>query len=314
MGKLILVAVGGNALIRAGQKGTAQEQFENAVDTAAAVVRLIRAGHRVVLTHGNGPQVGASLTRSEMAAAYAYRLPLDCSVAATQGEIGYVLQYAMWQALQAAGLHTPVVSLITQVLVDPGDPAFHTPTKPIGPFYTRDVAGRYRDLFDWVFVEESRGYRRVVPSPEPKAIIELEAIRACVDRGLVVIAGGGGGVPVFNDHDITKGVEAVIDKDHTSAILALQLGADIFCIATDVERVCRDYRKPTERPLDRVTLSECRAYIASGQFPAGSMGPKMTAAALFVERGGREAVITNHDHLVDAVQGTAGTHVVPDDV
>jgi carbamate kinase len=312
MGKLILVAVGGNALIRAGQKGTAQEQFENAVETASAVVRLIRAGHRVVLTHGNGPQVGASLTRSELAAAYAYRLPLDCSVAATQGEIGYVLQYAMWQALQAAGLLTPVVSLVTQVLVDPADPAFREPTKPIGPFYTRDVAERYRDLFGWVFVEESRGLRRVVPSPEPKAIIELEAIRACVDRGLVVIAAGGGGVPVFNDHDITKGVEAVIDKDHTSAILALQLEADLFCIATDVERVSCDYRKPTERPLDRVTLSECRAHLASGQFPAGSMGPKMSAAALFVERGGKEAVITNHDHLVDAVHGTAGTHVVPD--
>jgi carbamate kinase len=311
MSKLVLVAVGGNALIRAGQKGTAQEQFENAVVTAAAVVRLIKNGHRVVLTHGNGPQVGAVLTRSELAAAQAYRMPLDCCVASTQGEIGYVLQYAMWQAMQAEGLKTPVVSLVTQVLVEKGDPAFLRPTKPIGPFYTRDVAERYRDLFDWVITEDSsRGYRRVVPSPEPKEIIELEAIRACVDRGLVVIAAGGGGVPVFNDHDITKGVEAVIDKDHTSAILAAQLHADVFVIATDVEKVCLDYRKPTQRMLDRLTAAECRAYMDAGQFPAGSMGPKIAAALVFLERGGKEAIITNHEHLVAAIEGRGGTRIV----
>lgn len=311
MSKLVLVAVGGNALIRAGQKGTAQEQFENAVDTATAVVRLIKAGYRVVLTHGNGPQVGASLTRSELAAAHAYRLPLDCCVAATQGEIGYVLQYAMWQALQAERLNVPVVSLVTQVLVDSHDPAFQHPTKPIGPFYTREVAERYRDLFDWTIVEDSsRGYRRVVPSPEPKEIIELEAIRACVDRGLVVIAGGGGGVPVFNDHDISKGVEAVIDKDHTSAILAYQLDVDVFAIATDVDRVCLDYKKPTQRPIDRLTIEECRRCLDAGQFPPGSMGPKIRAAMVFMERGGKEAIITDHGHLFDAVQGRGGTRIV----
>jgi len=314
MSKLILIAVGGNALIRAGQKGTAQEQFENAVETANAVVRLIRAGHRVVLTHGNGPQVGAMLTRSELAAAYAYRMPLDTCVAATQGEIGYVLQYAMWQAMQASGVKTPVVSLITQVVVDKADPAFLEPSKPIGPFYTRDVADRYRDLFDWVMREDaSRGFRRVVPSPEPREIVELEAIRACVERGLVVIAGGGGGVPVFNDHDITKGVEAVIDKDHTSAILASQLEADLFVIATDVDRVRLDFRKPGERPVDRLTVTECRTHMERGQFPAGSMGPKIHAAVKFIERGGREAIVTNHEHLFDAVQGTGGTRIVPDD-
>ncbi len=314
MSKLVLVAVGGNALIRAGQKGTAQEQFENAVHTAAAVVRLIKAGHRVVLTHGNGPQVGAMLTRSEYAAAHAYRVPLDVCVAATQGEIGYVLQYAMWQMLQQEGLKTPVVSLVTQVLVDSADPAFSHPTKPIGPFYTRDVAERYRDLFEWTIVEDSsRGYRRVVPSPEPKEIVELEAIRACVERGLVVIAAGGGGVPVFNDHDLSKGVEAVIDKDHTSAILASQLQADVFAIATDVEQVCLNYGKPTQRPVSRLTVQEARHYLAEGQFPAGSMGPKVSAAVVFVERGGAEAVITNHEHLVEAVGGTGGTRIVPED-
>jgi len=311
MPKLVLVAVGGNALIRAGEKGTAQEQFENAVDTAAAVVKLIKAGHRVVLTHGNGPQVGAMLTRSEYAAAHSYRMPLDVCVASTQGEIGYVLQYAMWQMLQQAGLKVPVVTLVTQVLVDSHDSAFNRATKPIGPFYTRDVAERYRDLFDWTIVEDSsRGYRRVVPSPEPKEIVELDAIRACVERGFVVIAAGGGGVPVFNDHDLSKGVEAVIDKDHTSAILAHQLNVDVFAIATDVQRVCINYRKPTQRELSELTIAEARRYLQEGQFPPGSMGPKIKAAIVFLEHGGREAVITDHEHLVDAVNGRGGTRIL----
>jgi carbamate kinase len=277
MGKLILVAVGGNALIRAGQKGTAQEQFENAVETAQAIVRLIKAGHRVVLTHGNGPQVGAMLTRTELAAAHAYRLPLDCCVASTQGEIGYVLQYAMWQAMQQEGLHVPVVSLITQVLVDSRDPAFQRPTKPIGPFYTRDVAERYRDLFEWVIIEDSsRGYRRVVSSPEPKAIIELEAIQACVERGLVVIAGGGGGIPVFNDHDLSKGVEAVIDKDHTSAILASQLKADLFVVATDVEKVCLDFRRRPSGCWTHSPQASAAGIYERRTVSAGAWGPRST--------------------------------------
>jgi carbamate kinase len=313
MSKLVLVAVGGNALIRGGQKGTAQEQFENAVETAAAVVRLIRAGHRVVLTHGNGPQVGAQLVRSEMAAAHAYRLPLDCCVASTQGEVGYVLQYAMWQMMQAEGLNTPVVSLITQVLVASRDPAFRKPTKPIGPSYTKEAAERYRDLLDWVIVEDPvHGFRRVVPSPEPLAIVELDAIKACVDRGLVVIAAGGGGVPVFNDHDITKGVEAVIDKDHTSAILARQLDADVFAIATDVDRVYLDFGKASQRPVDHLTVGQCRRHLQEGQFPPGSMGPKITAAIRYLELGGNTALITDHDHLLEALEGKAGTQILRD--
>jgi carbamate kinase len=310
MSRLVLIAVGGNALIRAGQKGMAEEQFQNAVDTAAAVVKLIKAGYRVVLTHGNGPQVGAALSRSELAAAHAYRMPLDCCVASTQGEIGYVLQYAMWQMMQQEHLDTPIVSLITQVLVDKNDPAFQQPTKPIGPFYTKAIAEQYHNLFAWDMVEDpGRGYRRVVASPEPKEIVELEAIRACVDRGLVVIAGGGGGIPVFNDHDNTKGVEAVIDKDYTSAILAHQLKVDTFVIATDVEKVCINYRREGQRALDTLTIDECRRYVAEGQFPPGSMGPKIAAALVFLEKGGREAVITDTAHLVEAVERDAGTHI-----
>lgn len=312
MAKLVLVAVGGNALIRSDQKGTADEQFSNAMETAAAVVQLIKAGHHVVLTHGNGPQVGAMLIRSEEAAAHVYRMPYDTCVAATQGEIGYVLQYAMWQMLQKSHLRTPVVSLVTQVTVDKNDPAFSHPTKPIGPYYPAGEAEHYRRDLGWTMVEvPGKGFRRVVPSPQPQEIVELEAIRACVDRGLVVIAGGGGGVPVFNDHDISKGAEAVIDKDLTSAILASRLGADVFAIATGEEKVYLDYDRPTRRGMDVMTDTECRRYLAEGQFPEGSMGPKILAALAYLERRGREVVITDIEHLLSAVEGKAGTHIRP---
>jgi carbamate kinase len=312
MSKLVLVAVGGNALIRGDQKGTAEEQFANAMQTAAGVVELIRAGHRVVLTHGNGPQVGAMLIRSEEAAAHVYRMPYDTCVAATQGEIGYVLQYAMWQMLQKAHLRVPVVSLVTQVTVDKNDPAFLHPTKPVGPYYAALEAEHYRRDLGWTLVEfPGKGFRRVVPSPQPQEVVELEAIRACVDKGLVVIAGGGGGVPVFNDHDISKGAEAVIDKDLTSAILASRLGADVFAIATGEEFVFVDYGKPTRRALDVVTDVDCRRYLAEGQFPEGSMGPKILAALAYLERRGREVIITDIEHLLPAVEGKAGTHIRP---
>jgi carbamate kinase len=228
--------------------------------------------------------------------------------------VGYVLQYAMWQMMQAESLNTPVVSLVTQVLVDSRDPAFRQPTKPIGPSYTKEVAERYRDLLGWEIDEDPvHGFRRVVPSPEPVAIVELDAIRACVDRGLVVIAGGGGGVPVFNDHDISKGVEAVIDKDHTSAILARQLDADVFAIATDVECVFLDFGKATQRPLERLTVTQCRHYLREGQFPPGSMGPKITAAIKYLELGGKRVVITDHAHLLEALAAKAGTRILRDE-
>jgi carbamate kinase len=310
MSKLILVAVGGNALIRADQDAKAELQFQNAIDTATTVVRLIKAGHRVVLTHGNGPQVGATLMRSERAAQHAYRMPLDVCVAATQGEIGYYLQYALWQMMQKMQVYVPVVSIITQVRVDRHDPAFQHHTKPIGPFYSKEVADEYKQQLKWEMVEDSHGYRRVVSSPDPKEIIELDAIRACVNRGLVVIAGGGGGIPVLNDHVTEKGVEAVIDKDLTSSLLATQLNADVFAIATEVEHVYVNYNKPTQRKLTGVTSEECKKYFDEGQFPAGSMGPKIKAALLYLERGGRHAVITDIEHLYDAIDGNAGTHIV----
>lgn len=310
MPKLVLIAVGGNALLRLNEHGTAELQFQNAIDTAATVVRLIQSGHRVVLTHGNGPQVGAALLRSERAARHAYRMPLDVCVAATQGEIGYYLQYALWQMMQKMRVDVPVVSLITQVRVDKDDPAFHHPIKGIGPFYTAAMAARYRRELKWEMVENSHGFRRVVSSPEPKEIIELEAIRACVNRGLIVIAGGGGGIPVFNDHVTEKGVEAVIDKDLTSSLLATELNADVFAIATEVEHVFVDYGRPGQRRLDSITAEECRRLYNDGQFPEGTMGPKVKAAILYLERGGKQAIITDIKHLYSAIEGKEGTHIV----
>ena len=307
---LLLVAVGGNALLRAGQQGTADDQFESALITADALVRLIRDGYRLVITHGNGPQVGAQLIRSETAARSAYRMPYDCCVAATQGEIGYVLQYALWQKMQQTGIRVPAVSLVTQVVIDKNDPAFLHPTKPVGPFYTREEADRVREELGWTLTEiHGRGWRRVVPSPEPRAIVELDAIRACIDEGLVVIAAGGGGIPVSNDHDNAKGMEAVIDKDLTSALLARSIGADLFVIATDVRQVFLDFGTPAQRPLTSASAEEVRRHMAAGQFPEGSMGPKIHAALRYLELGGREVVITDTEHLLEGVRGESGTRI-----
>jgi len=307
------VAIGGNALLRAGQEPSAEAQFENAMETALPLVELLKAGCGLVITHGNGPQVGAALLRSELGTGHAYALPYDCCVASTQGEIGYVLQYALWQQAQRVGLLVPVVTVVTQVRVDPHDPAFGRPSKPVGPFYTRDRADELQRERGFAFVHDERaGSRRVVPSPRPHEIVELDAIRACLLEGLVVIAAGGGGVPVFNDKDTTKGVEAVIDKDLTSAVLAEQVGADLFVILTAVDRVSLDRGTPRERAVDRLSVAEARRHLEEGQFPEGSMGPKIEAALLFLERGGREAIVTDAAHLVPAVEGRAGTHVVPD--
>ena len=310
MPKLVLVAVGGNALIRAGQKGTAQEQFENAVETARAVVRLLRAGHRVVLTHGNGPQVGAALTRSEIAAPYAYRLPLDCCVAATQGEIGYVLQYAMWQALQAEGMRTPVVTLVTQVRVDPSDSAFAKPTKPIGPFYRPSEAAALGAAKGWEMRDDAgRGMRRVVASPRPLRIVEIDVSRMLVDEGVLVVCCGGGGVPVVRHGKEIQGIEAVIDKDHTAAVLATQLHATRLLLLTGVETVMRGFGTQTASPLHSLTLAEADGLLQAGEFPAGSMEPKIRAGLDFLRAGGQEVLITDPEHLSAALAGTTGTHI-----
>lgn len=316
MTKTALVAVGGNSLIRAGEKGTIAEQLANTRRTATAIVGLIRLGYRLVITHGNGPQVGAQLLRSERASAVAYSQTLDVCGAASQGEIGYLLAQSLRNGLAAEGLHVPVVSLVTQTLVSPDDPAMQHPSKPIGPFYSKaDAEAKHREL-GWHIVEDaSRGYRRVVPSPEPIEIVELDAIRSLVDQGVLVVSVGGGGVPVVSEHGELKGVEAVIDKDRASALLASELGVDSFIISTDTDYVYLNYKRPGQVPLTRVTAAEMKKHLRAGHFPPGNMGPKVESVLRFLESGGHEAVITSFEHLHDAVTGAAGTHIVrdPDD-
>lgn len=309
--KTILVAVGGNSLIRAGEMGTSREQFGNAQRTAAALAGLVGEGGKLVITHGNGPQVGAALLRSESAANQVPGQTLDVCDASTQGEIGYLLQQSLENELARARLHVPVVTLLTQVVVSPDDPAMHRPTKPVGPLYSREQAEERRRLLGWQLVEDAgRGYRRVVPSPEPIEIVELEAIRDLVNDGAVVIAAGGGGIPVIRAGGALHGVEAVIDKDRTSALLALGLDADIFAICTAEDFVYLDYKRPTQRALTRVTAVELEMYYQAGHFPPGNMGPKVESVLRFLRGGGEEAVITSYGRLRDAIAGRAGTRII----
>ena len=310
MAQTALIAVGGNSLIRAGEKGTIAEQLANTRRTAEAIVQIIRLGYHVVITHGNGPQVGAALLRSERAADQVYTHPLDVCDATTQGEIGYLLEQSLRAALADAGLNTPVAALLTQVVVSPDDPAMERPTKPIGPFYSAREAEAKRQQFGWDIVEDAaRGYRRGVPSPEPIEIVEEDIIRRLVDTGVLVIAAGGGGIPVMRHGRGLLGVEAVIDKDRASALLASKLGCDVFIISTDAERVCLNYKRPDQRPLDRVTAAEMARHLAEGQFPPGNMGPKVESALRFLTNGGREVIITSYERLLEAVRGEAGTHI-----
>lgn len=312
--KTVLIAVGGNSLIRAGEKGTVAEQMANARRTAAALVDLIRGGFRLVITHGNGPQVGAQLLRSERASDQVPGQTLDVCGAASQGEIGYLLAQSLRRQLSAAGLEMPVVSLVTQTIVSRDDPAMQRPSKPIGPFYSRADAEERKRLLGWQIVEDAaRGYRRVVPSPEPLGIVELEVIHDLVGHGVLVIACGGGGIPVVRSASgELEGVEAVIDKDRASALLASRLGVDIFAISTDTDFVYLDYKRPSQRPLLRASAAEMEGYLQEGQFPPGNMGPKIESALRFLHAGGREVVITSYEHLSRAVTGSEGTHIIPD--
>jgi carbamate kinase len=310
--KTILIAVGGNSLIRAGEKGTVAEQWVNARRTAAAIVGLLRVGYQLVVTHGNGPQVGAQLLRAEQASDQVPTQTLDVCGAASQGEIGYLLSQSLRDEVFAAGLRVPVVSLVTQTVVRSDDPAMRHPTKPIGPFYSRARAEERQRQLGWQIVEDAaRGYRRVVPSPEPVEIVELDVIRRLMDEGVLVVACGGGGIPVIRNQGRLQGVEAVIDKDRASALLASKLGVDVFAISTDIDFVYLDYKKPAQRPLRYATVSELEEYFTAGHFPPGNMGPKVESALRFLKSGGKEVVITSYEHLNEAVTGPMGTHIVP---
>ncbi len=309
--KLAVVAIGGNALIQDHQRGTIQEQMDNAAEMSRQLAAMVRAGWRIVVTHGNGPQVGFILLRSDRSADILPRLPLDLCVADSQGGIGYIVGHALHRALAEADLSPQVATLLTRTVVDRNDPAFTRPTKPIGPFMAREEAERHRDHDGWQIVEDAgRGYRRVVPSPKPQRILELDAIKALVAADQVVIAAGGGGIPVVEDEPgLYTGVEAVIDKDLASSLLAAALGADLLLISTGVPRVSINFRRPDQRDLEHLTVEDARRYLAEGQFPAGSMGPKIEAAVRFLEAGGPEVVITSPQTLMEALTGRTGTRM-----
>jgi len=308
----MMIAIGGNSLIHSGEKGTVGEQLANARRVAAQVVRLAREGRRIVLTHGNGPQVGAELLLSERSAGVVPGHPLDVCDASTQGEMGYLLQLGLHSELKRAGLQLPVVTVVTQCVVSLDDPAMKNPSKPVGRFYTQKEAEERRRQYGWtILMDAGRGYRRVVPSPQPLEIIELETIRHLVEFGALVIACGGGGIPVAWASGNLVGVEAVIDKDLASSLLASKLGVETFVIGTDTDYVYLDYKRPSQRALRRLDADQLERYARDGQFAPGSMGPKVESVLQFLRAGGTEAIIASVDDLCAAVAGTAGTHVLP---
>ena len=310
----LVLALGGNALVQPGQRGTIPEQVANATVAMKMVAEVIALGHEpLLLTHGNGPQVGTILLRSELLADRLHALPLDICVADSQGGIGYTLDRLLVSALKRRGVPRDVVTLLTQVEVDPDDPEFQKPTKPIGIFYESNEARGHQERYGWPMVEvPRRGWRRLVPSPHPRSIVESAVISQLLASNSVVIAAGGGGIPVWEspEGDLV-GVEAVVDKDRASALLARQVGAETLLIITEVEQVCLDFGTDHERPLGKVSTEELRRWYDEGQFPPGSMGPKVEAVIGFLATGGRRAIITNADHCLAALDGQAGTRVTP---
>jgi len=309
--KLITVALGGNALLQFGQKGRFEEQLDNARRTSRQLVELIKMGYKLVVTHGNGPQVGAILLQQEAGSSQVPPMPLHACGAMSQGLIGYMIQQSLINELRSSNLNIPVATVVTQVIVSRDDPAFSNPTKFIGPWYPEDVAKEKMDKLGWTMkYDVGKGWRRVVPSPDPLAQVEIEAIRKMVESGIIVIASGGGGIPVVDEHEL-EGVDAVIDKDLAGERLATSLGSDLFMILTDVEKVAINFKKPDQKFLDVITLAEAKKYYEEGHFPPGNMGPKVMAAMRFVEHTGKEAIITSLDKVIDALNGKTGTRIVP---
>ncbi len=308
---IAVVAIGGNSLVRDGRLDI-DAQRAALRETAAHVAGFVARGWAIVLTHGNGPQVGLNLLRNEMAAGTVPPFPLDVLGAETQGAIGYLVQHTFAEEFRHRGIGKPVITLVTEVLVDAQDPAFAQPTKFVGPGYAKADADRYARERGWTLREDvGVGWRRVVPSPVPRGIVELRAIRALVNRGFVVVAAGGGGIPVVRAGDGSlRGVEPVIDKDRVAGLLAHDLGATRLVISTAVDRVALHYRTPREEPLDVLTVHDAKRYLAEGHFPPGSMGPKIQAAMDFLEGGGREVIITSPEMLTRAMEGRAGTRIM----
>ncbi|MGQ9587627.1 MAG: carbamate kinase [Thermoplasmata archaeon] len=318
--KTAVIAVGGNAILRAGERPTQENQMRNVAITARGLADLIQKGYDIVITHGNGPQVGDILLRNEMAKNDIPPMGLDVCDAESQGQIGYMIQQALTSEFVMRGMDKVAVSLITQVVVSESDPAFKNPTKPIGKYYSVEEARILEKEKGWAMSLDKKrgGYRKLVPSPDPIAIVESKPVRRLVfggeDQAEVVIACGGGGIPVIMRDGRYVGVEAVVDKDLAAAMLATSIKERLFVMATDVENVFVDFGKVTQRPLMRTSLSEIKKLYQKGQFPPGSMGPKILAAIRFLEGGGEEVVICSIDKLVQALEEGAGTHIYRDDV
>lgn len=308
----LVIALGGNALLQSGQSGSFEEQDANFQPAASKIADLVQKDYKVVVTHGNGPQVGYILLKNEIAKKYAPPFPIDACGAQTQGWIGYMIQQSLKNILKARGVEKEVITLITRVSVDENDPAFRNPTKPIGPFFTKDqVAAIKHERPDWTIKEYvGRGYRRVVPSPKPLQIVESQAIRTMVDAGFLVIACGGGGIPVVEKNGVTTGVDAVIDKDLASERLATLIGATKLILLTDVDGVYDNYGKENQQLISKVRLNEIDR-LNIKDLEEGDMGPKVRASIAFIENGGEEAVIGNLKRLSESLHGTAGTHIVP---
>ncbi|MFA6749355.1 MAG: carbamate kinase, partial [Candidatus Riflebacteria bacterium] len=312
-GKVAVVAVGGNSLILDKDHQTVADQCDAACKTMVHVADMIEQGYNVVLTHGNGPQVGFILLRSEIARSQIHDVPLDSCGADTQGAIGYNFQMALGNEFKKRNINKPVVTVVTQVLVDKNDKSFKNPSKPIGSFYSEEEAKERIAKDKWEMVEDAgRGWRRVVASPLPLEIIEENAIKALTEKGFCVVAVGGGGIPVVKDENgMLKGAAAVIDKDFASSLLASNINADVFIVSTAVEKACLNFGKPDQKSLDKVTVGELEKYCEEGHFKPGSMLPKCQAIIKFIKNGGKHAIITNPENLAKAVKGEAGTHVYP---
>ncbi len=309
--KLAVVAVGGNALIKDPNHKTVPDQYAAACIMMARVVDMLEAGWNVIVTHGNGPQVGFILRRSEISIHELHPVPLDYCGADSQGAIGYMFQMGLLNEFRRRGMHRQAATVVTQVLVDRDDPAFQNPSKPIGSFLDEATAAKYNQQQGWSVMEDAgRGWRRVVASPAPRQIVQQDAIMALVNAGFVVIGVGGGGIPVIrNEQGDLIGVEAVIDKDLASALLAFSINADLFLISTEVEKVAVNFNTPSQRWLDHMTLAQAKQYLAEGHFGKGSMGPKIQAIIGFLERGGKAALVTNPDNIARALRGETGTHL-----
>lgn len=308
MAKLAVIAFGGNALLRSGQKGTYQEQIQNVTETCQSLISLVKQGHNIVIGHGNGPQVGNVMLQHE-AGKQVFNtqvMPMDFCVSETQGSIGYMIEQGFRNVFAQVGINRNVVTLVTQVVVDKNDPMFQNPTKPVGPYYSKEEADAYAEKTGAIFKEDPKGngWRKVVASPKPLAVKNIEIVEKLANEGHIVVTVGGGGIPVVEDGKEIRGVEAVIDKDLASAITAVQIRADEFYILTDVPKVYINFRKPNEKALDTITVEEAKKYLAEGHFTEGSMGPKVRAAIYFVENGGKECIITEAGELGNPACGT----------